>query len=80
MNLNLFLPSCFDSILLRPSQVGFAITEAHHYSVGVPYFKPWNEEVFHEEGRKSSWLVLRAVFFRTRNQELRTKNSTYGAK
>ena len=38
MNLNLFLPSCFDSILLRPSQVGFAITEAHHYSVGVPYF------------------------------------------
>jgi hypothetical protein len=37
-HLNIFLPSCFDSILLRPSQVGFAITEAHHYSVGVPYF------------------------------------------
>ena len=52
MNLNLFLPSCFDSILLRPSQVGFAITEAHHYSVGVPYFKPWNEELLMRKAGK----------------------------
>ena len=33
-----FLPSCIDSILLRPSQVGFAITEAHYNSLGVPNF------------------------------------------
>jgi hypothetical protein len=39
-----FLRSCFDSILLRPSQIGFAITETHYNSFGVPYFKPWNEE------------------------------------
>ena len=43
---HLFLRSCFESILLRPSQVGFAITEAHYNSLGVPNFKPWNEEEF----------------------------------
>ena len=30
--------SCLDSISLRPSQVGFAITETHHHSLGFPYF------------------------------------------
>ena len=36
---NLFLLSCFDSISLRPSQVGFAITDAHssHLGLGLQY-------------------------------------------
>jgi hypothetical protein len=28
---------CIDSISLRPSQIGSAITEAHHHSLGFPY-------------------------------------------
>jgi hypothetical protein len=32
-----FLRSCLDSISLRPSQVGFAITETHYNLLGVPY-------------------------------------------
>jgi hypothetical protein len=33
-----FLRSCFDSISLRPSQFGYAITETHHDSLSVPAF------------------------------------------
>jgi hypothetical protein len=52
----LFLPSCFDSILLRPSQVGFAITEAHHHSLGLPYSN--NSVRRRERGRLARLLGL----------------------
>ncbi len=37
--------SYFDSILLRPSQFGYAITETHHDSLSVPVFLILNDEM-----------------------------------